>query len=146
MNKHDSIGRYISFLYRYGSCYIGKELEKHNIGKGQYTFLVTLLKNDGIRQEDLSDLLNIDKGTTARAVKKLEEEGYVIRKIKPEDKRAYGVYITDKARTISTDIFNILRSWNDIISSDFSEEEKELSLELLRRMAENTMKFKKGEL
>lgn len=146
MNNKDSIGKYISFLYRYSSCYIGKELEKYSIGKGQYTFLVTLLKNDGIRQEDLSDLLNIDKGTTARAIKKLEEEGYVIRKINPKDRRSYGVYITDKARSISEDIFNTLDSWNDIISSDFTQEEKESSLKLLKRMVDNTIKFKKREL
>lgn len=146
MNKHDSIGRHISILYRYGSCYIGKELEKYNIGKGQYTFLVTLFRYDGIRQEDLSELLNIDKGTTARAIKKLEEEGYVVRKINPEDRRSYGVYITDKARSIGEDILNTLNKWNDVISIDFTKEEKELSLDLLKRMTENAVKFKKGKL
>ena len=41
-------------------------------------FLLELYKKDGKNQEELSEKLNIDKGTTARAIKKLEEEGFLI--------------------------------------------------------------------
>jgi len=98
MNENkNSLGRWISLLHRHGHIYVGRHLKQYNIKKGQYTFLNALYKKDGIRQEQLSDYLKIDKGTTAKAIKKLEDYDYIIRKVDPIDKRAYNVYLTEKA-------------------------------------------------
>jgi len=73
------IVRWLSIVYRLGQSFLDKELKLYNLGSGQGMFLAGLLHRDGISQEHLSALLCIDKGTTARAIKKLEEEGYVLR-------------------------------------------------------------------
>lgn len=65
-----SVGRYISILYRQAQAYISSQMKQYNIGSGQYSFLLVLYRNDGISQEELSDQLMIDKGTTARAIDK----------------------------------------------------------------------------
>ena len=46
------------------------------------TRVITLYRKDGISQEELSENLHIDKGTTCRAIKKLEEEGLFDKKYK----------------------------------------------------------------
>ncbi|MCY6369975.1 MarR family winged helix-turn-helix transcriptional regulator [Clostridium ganghwense] len=132
-----SIGRWVSMLYRYQQCYIGKQLKEYNIGGGQYSFLLALFKKDGISQEEISKILYMDKGTTARAIAKLEKEGYVVRKQDEEDKRAYKIYLTEKALEFKPKLFKILRRWTDIISTDFDVEEKEVVMNLLEKMAEN---------
>ncbi len=137
----ESIGKYISTLYRSGNAYFSKEFSKYNIGSGQFFFLTYLYANDGVIQEEISYNLNVDKGTTARAIKKLEEEGYVYRKVDEEDKRAYKVYITDKALSIKEGIYATLKKWNSIIAYGFSEEEKEITLRLLQRMVENQKRY-----
>lgn len=139
-NDH-SIGKWISIIYRYAQNYFSRELEPYNMGGGQFIFLLALYKEDGIHQECLSKLLNIDKGTTARAIKKLEEEGYVLRREDPMDRRAYKVFITNKAQAIKPEFYKILASWTDILSKDFTVEEKELAISLLQRMAENAADF-----
>ena len=83
----ENIGKYISQLYRRGGAFISKGMEKYNIGQGQFMFLMELYTQDGKNQEDLSKILKIDKGTTARAIKRLEEEGYVRREKDDHDKR-----------------------------------------------------------
>ena len=50
------------------------------------------VSKDGIKQEEMASSLNIDKGTTARAIKKLEEEGYIYRQKDKEDNRAQLVF------------------------------------------------------
>ncbi|MDI6705347.1 MAG: MarR family transcriptional regulator [Bacillota bacterium] len=85
---------------------------------------MALYERDGISQEELSDQLMIDKGTTARALYKLEKAGYVIWQTDPEDRRAYNVFITDKARDIKPALYNILSSWTDILVTDLSQEER----------------------
>lgn len=135
--KYEPIGKYISMLYRLGGTYLSKQFSKFNIGSGQFFFLSYLYNNNGVSQEEISKNINIDKGTTARAIKKLEEEGYVYRKVDEEDKRAYKVYITEKALSIKEDFYAVFKSWNDLITYDFTEEEKELAANLLQRMVTN---------
>lgn len=142
----EHMGKYISALYRSGSMYFNKNFEKYNIGSGQYPLLLSLSITEGITQEELSCKLSIDKGTTAKAIKKLEEEGYVKRESDNHDKRANKVYLTEEGRKIINDIFEVLNSWNNILTCDFTEQEKEIALNLLQRMLENKNKhFRKGE-
>ena len=139
-NGH-SIGKWISIIYRYAQCYMTRELEPYNIGSGQFIFLGTLYREDGVHQETLAKKINIDKGTTARAIKKLEKEGYVVRKEDPEDRRAYKVFLTEKALEVKPEIFKILMNWTDILSKDLTRDEKEKVIELLQRMSKNAALF-----
>ncbi|AET66087.1 transcriptional regulator [Desulfosporosinus orientis DSM 765] len=141
-NHEGSIVKCNSVLYRYGQSYISKRLEFLNIGSGQYVFLMTLFRTGGISQEELSKYLRIDKGTTAKAIKKLEEAGYVIREIDLRDKRAYKVYLTPKAVEVISTIQAAAKEWENIITSGLSEEEKQWVEKILLKMSENGYNFK----
>lgn len=141
MNNRNLTGKWISLIYRYGQNFIGQELRKYDIGSGQYIFINALYHKDGISQEEISEYLKIDKGTTARAIKKLEEQGYVVRKEDSNDKRAYKVYLTDKAIDIKPEISKAMEKWTNILSEGFDEEEKKLTLSLLERMADNAARL-----
>lgn len=132
-----SIGRQISLLYRHGQMFAGDRLKEHGIGRGQYIFLNALYHEDGISQEALSDTLRIDKGTTAKAVKKLEQEGYITRRSSPGDKRVNQVKLTEKARVIEPVIRGVLLEWRDILTEGFTVEEKLQIHGLLERMGQN---------
>lgn len=134
-------GKWISLIYRYGQNFIGQELKKLDIGSGQYIFITALYHKDGVNQEEISEYLKIDKGTTARAIKKLEEQGYIIRKEDDNDKRAYKVYLTDKALYVKPEICKAMKKWTNILSEGFDEEEKELTLSFLERMADNAARL-----
>ena len=69
-NRH--IAKYISQLYRKSFIFINREVDKYDIKSGQLMFLLDLYTKDGKNQEEISARLKIDKGTTARALKKLE--------------------------------------------------------------------------
>lgn len=133
----ETIGKYISILYRSGTMYFNKNFNDYKIGSGQYMFLLFLSNNEGVTQEEISCKLYIDKGTTAKALKKLEEQGYVKRAVDENDKRAYKVYLTDEGKNSIDSIYKILVNWNNILTYDFSEEEKEVALKLLKRMINN---------
>ena len=94
-NIKEPIGKYISQIYRKGRAFISKGLTQYDMGYGQMLFLLQLYNQDGISQEELTEKLNIDKGTTARSIKKLEKEGFIIRVKDEHDKRAYKIYLTD---------------------------------------------------
>lgn len=130
-------GRWISLLYRYGLIFVAKELEPYNIGKGQFMFLLALYKRDGMLQEEVATLFNIDKGTTARAISKLEKAGYVIRKPNDQDLRSNHVFLTQQGMDFKPRLYAILQRWTDILSTGMTAEETEKALDLLTKMSRN---------
>ncbi|MGL5692573.1 MAG: MarR family winged helix-turn-helix transcriptional regulator [Peptostreptococcaceae bacterium] len=136
-NTRELIGRYISQIYRKGNSFITKGISKHGIGSGQIMFLMQLYKKDGISQEELSENLNIDKGTTCRAIKKLEDEQFLTRVRDEKDKRAYKLYLTDKSKEMKSDIFNVLDEWENSISEDLSKEEVDILISVLKKICIN---------
>lgn len=135
----NSPGKWISALHRYAQGFIGKRLKIHNIGSGQYIFLMELYKGDGRKQEDLATALNIDKGTTARALSNLEKQGYLKKEVDKVDKRAYRVFLTKKAFDVKPYVHQVLLEWTEIITSGLSESEAKTALRLLQRMSANAV-------
>ncbi|HEY3360577.1 MAG TPA: MarR family transcriptional regulator [Methanosarcina sp.] len=131
------IGKFISFLYRYEQIFIGKKIEPYGIGSGQFPFLMRLYLEDGINQESLSDYLNIDKGTTARAIQKLVDEGYVFRQKDEKDRRSYRIFLTDKGKKLELEMKKIASEWEEILFSSFDDSQKREIMNLLRIMFEN---------
>ena len=135
ISENFTVGKYISIIFRYGQNYMNRKLEPYHIGRGQNMILFTLFKNGGIRQEDLACYLKIDKGSIAKSLKKLEDEGYIERRIDDEDKRAYKVYLTQKGIDIMPVLEEAARQWEDGLTADLSEEEKQKMKHLLNKMA-----------
>jgi len=136
------IGRWISIIHRHRQNYLTKRLEAYRIGSGQHVFLMILSRHDGISQEQLSEYMKIDKATTAKAIKKLENEGYIRREVDPRDKRAYKVFLTPKGVEVIPAIKEAIQDWERMATNNISEDEIMLLMEILGKMAENACEFK----
>jgi DNA-binding MarR family transcriptional regulator len=135
------IGKEISYLYRYEQIYIAKKIEPYGIGSGQFPFLMRLYREDGVNQESLSDYLKIDKGTTARAIQKLVDEGYVFRQRDEKDRRSYRIFLSEKAKKLEPDMKIIASEWEDILFSSFDDSQKREITNSLEIMFENVLKI-----
>lgn len=112
------------------------ELAHMDIGHGPRQFLIEITLHEGLSQEELSDLLLMDKTTTARSVKRLEDHGYIIRKRDPRDRRQYHLFPTEKAACFLPEILQARANVQDALTQCFSEGEKvELQI-LLSRLAD----------
>jgi DNA-binding MarR family transcriptional regulator len=137
MQRQESIGRWISVLYRQIQIHINRELEQYDISISHLQVLNVLFKNDGINQESISKILNYDKATIGRTVKKLIKEGYVVREIDPDDKRAYNLHLTKNGKQLEPEIIRILKSSTEILLKGFSNQETEIAFNLLSKMYQN---------
>ncbi|SHJ45019.1 MarR family winged helix-turn-helix transcriptional regulator [Tepidibacter formicigenes] len=143
MNEKDkSIVKQISVLSRKSKSYVKYKLGSCEMSPAQHLILRSLYKKDGVSQEELSKKLEFDKGTIARAIKKLEAEGYLIRKVDEKDKRAYKVYLTTKSEEIKRIIDKAFYDFNEIISRGFTQEEMNLFNEFLNRAIINISEYK----
>lgn len=75
----------------------GAALKEHGLCGGQAMYLFRLCHEPGLSQDELARRLYVNKSNVARQVAKLEQQGYVMRKSSPEDKRVQLVYPTEKA-------------------------------------------------
>ncbi|MBQ5695746.1 MAG: MarR family transcriptional regulator [Clostridium sp.] len=137
ISNNEYLGKYISLIHRQANVFFTKEFSKFGFGSGQYMFMIYLYENDGISQEALSKLVNIDKGTTAKAIKKLEELELITRSKDLNDKRINKIYLTSKALNIKNDFFSVLTKWENILTNELSTEEVSKSLKLLNRVTKN---------
>jgi DNA-binding MarR family transcriptional regulator len=126
-------GKYISAIYRHLQILITAQLQPFRIGSGQYIFLLTIAKKEGISQKALSEELLIDKTTTAKAIKKLEAEGYVRRETNPADNRYHLLYLTKSGREILPKVAAVLHDISRKSRVGIDDEEYELMLTLLKR-------------
>jgi len=144
MENQESIVRLISCIYRYSQIHIAKKLGAYNIGSGQFSFLMALYHCDGVSQESIAKTLRVDKATTARAIKKLIETGYVFKERNPLDKRMYQVFLTERAKKIKPKIVKILSEWTEFLRSDFTKEERVLFTKLLKKIVKNASSIKQN--
>lgn len=135
--EHEYIGKSIARIHKMSMMYLSKCFSKFNIGSGQCFFLVKIYNNPGITQEELASSMFFDKGTTARAIKVLEDNGYVKRIRKDNDKRAYSIIATEKAENIKKDVYSILDSWEETFKNCFSVDEGEMFVKLLNKLENN---------
>lgn len=138
--NNEYLGKYISLIHRQANVFFTKEFSKFGFGSGQYMFLIHLYKNDGISQEKLSELVNIDKGTTAKAIKKLEELNFIIRSKDTNDKRVNRIFLTEKALNIKDDFFSVLTNWENSLTNTLTEEEINSGLAILNKLSNNVIK------
>lgn len=133
----ESYGRYISAIYRHLQMLITARLAPYRIGSGQYIFLMTIAHKEAISQKALSEELLIDKTTTAKAIAKLEAEGYLRRETDPGDGRFNLLYLTEAGRALVPKVQEVL---NDLIGKSkagMDDNEYEQLLKLLKKILQN---------
>lgn len=137
--KH--ISKLASIINRFSQIYFDRTLKGHNIGSGQQFFLLLVNEYPGINQYELAMKSGFDKGTTAKAVKKLEELGYLIREIDDDDKRANKLFTTTYSKEVIQITLEAIEDWKCIITKGLSEEEEKEALNYMRTIAENAVNY-----
>lgn len=122
---------------RHNIAYIEKRLAPHGIGAGQFRYILLISRNDGMNQEHLSQLLELDKTTTARAVAKLLNLEIIRRESDPLDNRSYLIHLTAKGCELVPVILKILRESTERMIAGFAPDDWEKFISYLVRVHDN---------
>ena len=125
MREREFLGKDIAILYRYSQKNLDRELAACGIGSGQFYVMMPLFRQDGINQDALARYIRVDKAQVTRAVQKLVDEGFVVRKRDETDRRSCRIYLTEKGREIEPALKAIARRWEDLLLSGLSPRERE---------------------
>ncbi|WP_417039408.1 MarR family winged helix-turn-helix transcriptional regulator [Clostridium porci] len=135
------VNRYTGIYRRCELLYIRSELDKYRIQPLEGKMLFFLSKNC-CTQEEIGQHFNIDKGRIARALSELEERELVCRKVNQQNKRQKLVSLTTEGEQIVSEIDAIFRRWDEICYDGFSEEERRLYQDFVKRIADNVIEYR----
>jgi len=127
MNLEDSeisIGQLVSMIHRTHMVYLNNRMKKLDISAGQFPFLMVLFNKEGITQDEIAADVHMDKGTVARALKKLEDNRYIYRAVDLNNRRKYIIYLTEKGKLVVPKILAIDTEWEDFLCNSPSSGDK----------------------
>src|SRR5690349_12430142 len=76
-------------------------LEKFNFGRAHHRVLHFVNRNPGMKVADLLETLRITKQSLGRVLKQLVDEGYVIQREGPDDRRHRLLFVTPKGEQLA---------------------------------------------
>ena len=113
------------------------EFKEYDLTKGQYLYLVRIFENPGIIQERLAEMIKVDRTTASRAIKRLEINGFIEKKVDKNNKKVNKLFPTEKGKNVYHFIKREHDYSNTVALEGFSEEETEIISNLLQRVRKN---------
>ncbi|AYF86876.1 MarR family transcriptional regulator [Pseudomonas sp. JS3066] len=131
----------IGFLLADASRLMRRSFEQHITGSSltlaQARALAHVARNEGCRQVELADQLEVKPITLARLLDQLEQAELVERRPDPDDRRAYRLYLRPRADKALDDIRTAGAAMLAVALDGFSEAETAALSSALRKMRSN---------
>ncbi|HFJ9510441.1 MarR family winged helix-turn-helix transcriptional regulator [Bacillus cereus group sp. MYBK245-2] len=113
------------------------EFKEYDLTKGQYLYLVRICENPGIIQEKLAEMIKVDRTTAARAIKKLEINGFIDKKNDEHNKKIKKLFPTEKGKNVYPFIKRENDYSNIVALNGFTDMEVKTLFNLLQRVRGN---------
>lgn len=113
------------------------EFKDLDLTRGQYLYLARIYENPGIIQEKLAEMIKVDRTTAARAIKKLEMQGFIQKLPDEQNKKIKKLFPTEKGKKVYPLLRREGEHSTEVALSGFTSEEKETISALLHRVRKN---------
>lgn len=135
----EALMKYISRTWRCAIMYKNDKLEQEGLNGYQHTYILKVCQNPGISQEQLAQMIYINKSNVTRQLALLEQNGFITRSTSEKDKRVMQVFPTQKALDIYPKVYDLMVEWNGYLIEDFTEEENKLLHSMMERVMNKAM-------
>jgi len=133
-----NIEEWLPFLlakaHQYTYTLLRSELEKYKLTPPQFVTLAFLWRRDGLYQQELGNLMNVDRTTIGGILERLEKLELVQRGQDPRDRRSTVIFVTKKGKALKEQILPTLEKVNTEINRTLSLEEQETLVKLLNKI------------
>lgn len=110
------------------------------VTRAQWRVLMRLAAADGDRQVELAEALDVEPITLCRMIDRLEEAGLVERRRNEEDRRAWNIHLTDKAKPVLGELQALGHQFHDDALTGISEEDQRHAMAVLAQVRANLNK------
>jgi DNA-binding MarR family transcriptional regulator len=133
----EELGRTLSNVYRKQYERIGENLRPLGITSLHSVILVNLFRYPGLNQNQLVDLISIDKASVSRILRSLEPQGLIRKELDETDHRFYRVFLTALGEeTVVKSLTIQVNIWKELLR-EVSQKDRLTMLHVLYRMQQN---------
>lgn len=133
----DSIGFVVNDVARLIRRNFNRRVQHLGLTQAQWQVLAHLARNEGMRQIQLADALDMQPISIARIIDRMEASGWVARKPDPADRRAFNLYVTAKATPILEQMRDHGANTRAQALAGVPQQQQEQVLQALIKMREN---------
>src|SRR5215467_9803182 len=80
--------------------YADQRARQFGISRAQWAVLVRIDRNEGLKQAELAEMLDLQPITLTRLLDRLSDNGLIERRADPDDRRAKRLFLTPAARPL----------------------------------------------
>ena len=104
-----------------------------------------LSENDGLRQQQIAELLDIRPQSASEAISSMEQAGLIRRQTDEQDRRSSRIFITPEGQKRQTEILAHRRENARRVMAPLSDEEKQTLLMLLEKVTDALQETKEED-
>ncbi len=143
--KEVPLSAMMSTIHRHHSIYINRRLKDIGLTSGLYGILLCIYDDykSPKSQQDIAKRLNMNDGTIAKALRKLEDKNMIQRSPNPDNRRQNLISLTDTGLSIAEEFNNLDEKWEkDVFEGLTSDEIIDLKWDLHRITLNSIEKIK----
>ena len=143
--KEVPLSAMMSAIHRHHSIYINRRLKDIGLTSGLYGILLCIYDDykSPKSQQDIAKRLNMNDGTIAKALRKLEDKNMIQRSPNPDNRRQNLISLTDTGLNIAEEFNNLDEKWEkDVFEGLTSDEIIDLKWDLHRITLNSIEKIK----
>ncbi len=137
----DSIGTILADVSRLMRRSFDEKARGIGVTRSQWQVLSVLRRHEGSNQGSLAERLDVEPITLCRMVDRLQEAGLVERRRDPADRRAWQLYLTDKAREMQAELLPLGDEVMDVALEGVSERQRKSLRSTLERIRQNLARY-----
>lgn len=133
----DTFGFLLSDTARLLRKRFDERARQHGATRAQWKALLAISRHEGINQGGLAELLEVEPITLCRLIDRMEEAGLVERRRDPRDRRAWQLFLTDKAHPVLEELHATAAELMEQTLRGISETQTRMMTDLLNQIRYN---------
>lgn len=123
---YTNLGRAFDILHRKAQAFVTAACKPLKLTYSEYVLLMQIFITDGRTQDELAEVLKLDKSMITRTLSLLEKKAMVSRKQDLNDRRFKRIYVTERAKAEQEYLDEVFMNWIKLLG--FDKDTKELRI------------------
>ncbi len=132
MKKEDSIDYYIKYGWHSLSRLYNQKAQKHGITTSIAFVLLNISTSEGTPATKIAPLMGLESRSLTRALKNLEERGFIYKEKDPYDKRSVRIFLTEKGIEKKGKAIETVKAFNQFVRDRIPEDKLNTFIQVSR--------------
>ncbi|MGX9521538.1 MarR family winged helix-turn-helix transcriptional regulator [Vibrio mediterranei] len=134
--RQTSFGWLLNVVANHASKEFDKRLREKGLTLALWPTLMCLWEKEGVTQREIAQMSKVESSTTTRTLDKLEALELVERRVDPESRRSFRIFLTDKGKALKEEVIHLPVEVNQALLAGLEDEEQRTLIATLQKLVE----------